>query len=120
MKRYRLQNLADVREGHFLQGIVEGEFLRDGGLSFKRPGFRTHDHDGAGGSDTHVHTDCEVFVILQGKAVMEIEGVRHPLITGDVMVVEPGEDHHLLADPDDPCVNLWFHAGPGRHPDHSS
>ena len=35
--------------------------------------------------------------------------IRRPI------VIEPGEDHHLIADPDDPCINLWLHAGPRPH-----
>lgn len=117
MRRYRLRDLPDVHEGHFLAGLVPGEFLRDGGLGFKPAGLRTHSGDGPSGSDRHVHSDCEVFVILQGKAVMEVDGRRVPLRTGDVLIVEPGEDHHLVADAEDPCINLWLHAGSTRHPD---
>ncbi|MCD4825362.1 MAG: cupin domain-containing protein [Phycisphaerae bacterium] len=61
--------------------------------------------------------DCEAFVILQGKAEMELNGKQYPLTTGDIFVVEPGEDHHLISDENDPCVNLWLHAGPQYHPD---
>ena len=117
MKRYRLSELPDIRDGHFLKGILPGEFIREGTMGYKAPGFRTHTSDGPSGSDRHVHDDCEVFVILQGKAVMECEGKKYPLVTGDVFVVEPGEDHHLVADKYDPCINLWLHAGPERHPD---
>lgn len=117
MKRYRLNQLPDVREGHFLSGILPGRYLCQGALSYKQPGFRTHSHEGAGGDDRHVHADAEVFVLLQGKAVMEVDGERVPLVTGDLLVVEPGEDHHLIADSEDPCVNLWLHAGPRRHRD---
>jgi mannose-6-phosphate isomerase-like protein (cupin superfamily) len=115
VKIYRLTELPDTREGHFLKGIVPGAYLYQGGLGFKQLGQRTHSHDGPGGSDRHVHDDCEVFVILQGKAQMELNGELHPLTCGDVCVVEPGEDHHLVADENDPCVNLWLHAGPERH-----
>jgi quercetin dioxygenase-like cupin family protein len=117
MKRYRLSDLKDVRDGHFLKGLVEGEYLAVGGLGFKRPGQRTHTADGPGGSDQHVHDDCEVFIILQGKAEMEIDGARHALTTGDICIVEPGEDHHLISDQADPCVNVWLHAGDRRHQD---
>jgi mannose-6-phosphate isomerase-like protein (cupin superfamily) len=117
MRKLRLTELPDNRDGHFLAGVVPGEFLAGGGLSFKKPNVRTHDHDAADGSDRHVHSDCEVFVILQGRAVMEVDGARHDLVTGDVVVVEPGEDHHLVSDAVDPSVNLWLHAGPSRHPD---
>ena len=109
MKRYRLSDLNDTCEGHFLEGLVEGSGLRGGGLSFHTAGRRTHTADGPGGEDRHVHEDHEVFVILQGKAVMELNGRPHRLTTGDIFVVEPGEDHHLVADRDDPCVTLWLH-----------
>jgi quercetin dioxygenase-like cupin family protein len=47
---------------------------------------------------------------------MEIDGITYPLVPGDVLIVEPGEDHHLVSDAFDPCINLWLHAGPERHP----
>jgi mannose-6-phosphate isomerase-like protein (cupin superfamily) len=119
MKLLRLCDLDDVRDGHFLPEVIPGAYLNKGGLTFKAPGERTHTADGPGGADRHVHEDCEVFLILQGRAEMEIDGQRHPLSTGDVCVVEPGEDHHLIADQDDPCVSVWLHAGPSRHPDQS-
>jgi len=116
MKRCRLSDLRDIREGHFLQGIVPEPHLCAGGMGFKAPGSRTHTGDGPGSSDRHVHEGVhEVFVILQGKAVMELDGARYPLVTGDVFVVEPGEDHHLVSDEHDPCVNLWLEAGRERH-----
>lgn len=120
MKRYRLSELPDVHEGHFLQGIVPGAFIYQGALGFKPPGFRTHVGEGEDGSDRHVHEDHEIFVIVQGKGVLEVNGESHPFTTGDVLVVEAGEDHHLVADRDDPCINLWLHAGNHRHPDQES
>jgi mannose-6-phosphate isomerase-like protein (cupin superfamily) len=121
MKKYRLSELPATAKGHFLNGVLPGEFLCMGGLGFKPAGFRSHDNDGPGGSDVHVHeNDHEAFVILQGKAVMEMDGQRHELRAGDICVVEPGENHHLVSDRADPCVNLWLHAGPNRHPDQQS
>lgn len=60
-------------QGHILSGIVPGDYLTAGGLSFKGPGDRSHDIgctckvcDGHG---RHVHQDDhEVFIILAGKA----------------------------------------------------
>jgi mannose-6-phosphate isomerase-like protein (cupin superfamily) len=118
VKRYRLNQLPDVTEGHFLKGIIPGQYLCQGSLSYKKPNVRTHTNDGPGGKDWHVHEDdYEVFILLQGKAVMEVNGERIPMVTGDVFVIEPGEDHHLISDAVDPCINLWLHAGPNRHPD---
>jgi len=118
MIKLRLNQLPDVREGHFLKGLIPGRYLCRGTLSYKPPGLRTHTNDAPDGRDRHVHQDeHEAFVLLQGKATMELNGEMHPMVTGDVFVVEPGEDHHLISDPVDPCINLWLHAGPVRHPD---
>ena len=96
---------------------MPGAHLCAGGMGFKKPGQRMHAFEGPGGSDCHVHDDHEGFAILQGKAEMEVNGRRYPLVTGDIVIIEPGEDHHLISDVRDPCVNLWFHAGPDKHPD---
>ena len=115
MKRFRLTELPDNKEGHFLKGVIPGDYICKGAMNFKKPGDRSHSHDGPGGSDVHIHDgDHEVFVILQGKAVMELNEEKIPLSSGDVFVVEPGENHHLVADMEDPCINLYIHAGPER------
>lgn len=115
MKRLRLSELADTRQGHFLGDWLPGPYLSVGGLSFAKPGERSHTNDGPDGRDYHVHTDCEAFVILQGTGIMELNGERIPVGVGDIFIVEPGEDHHLNSDPEDPVVTLWLHAGPNRH-----
>lgn len=117
MLKLRLADLSDHTNSHVLEGYLPGRYLCAGALSFKPPHLRTHTAEGPGGDDLHTHSDCEAFIILQGKAVMEINGVQYPLKTGDVLIVEPGEDHHLISDGGDPCVNLWLHAGEERHPE---
>jgi mannose-6-phosphate isomerase-like protein (cupin superfamily) len=118
MKLLRLRDLPDTRSGHFLSSALPGEFLCMGGLGFRPPGFRSHAADGPSGTDRHVHeSQPEGFVVLQGKATMEVDGTPCPLQTGDVCIVEPGEDHHIVSDTHDPCVYLWLHAGPQRHRD---
>jgi len=122
MKRLKLAELNYMGGGHVLQGVVPGKYLSQGGMSFKKPGQRSHDTGCAcascNGSGRHVHAnDCEVFILLQGRARMEIDGVAHDMAAGDVVVCEPGEDHHLVADGNDPCVNLWLHASDVRHPE---
>ena len=111
MKRLKIPDL-NQRGRHVLTGIIERRFLK-GGLSFKKPGERTHDIgctcptcDGKG---HHVHGDAEVFVFLEGKAMMEVDGKKYPVSAGDVVIAEPGEDHHVRADRKFPCVNLWLH-----------
>ncbi|WP_284639432.1 cupin domain-containing protein [Paenibacillus silviterrae] len=115
MKKYRLKDLQDVESGHILQHILPGEYLSSGGLAFTKPGERSHTNDGPGGIDFHVHKDCEAFVVVQGKGSIEINRSFHPITTGDIIIVEPGEDHHVHSSTEDPIVTLWCHAGPERH-----
>ncbi len=119
MKRLKLADLDYSGSSHILEKVIPGKFLSQGAMSFKEPGQRTHDVGcncpACDGEGHHIHIDdYEVFILLQGKAVMQIDGVDYEMVTGDVIVCEPGEDHHLVADKDDPCVNLWLHAADKR------
>lgn len=112
MKRLRLAELPDVDEGHILKSVLPGQFLYRGGLSFMEPGQRSHSNDGPEGRDYHVHQDCEAFVILEGRGFVEIDKSLHPIGVGDIVIIEPGEDHHLVSGEKNPLVTLWCHAGP--------
>ena len=111
MKLLRLNQLPDNREGHFLRGLIPGKYINKGTMGYKGPGLVTH-----AAEPVHVHDDEEVFIILQGKAKMDMGDRVIPLTVGDVLVVEPGENHHLISDEEDPCINIWCHAGPDRSP----
>ncbi|SFK71204.1 Cupin domain-containing protein [Paenibacillus sp. 1_12] len=115
MKKLRLSDLRDIGNGHILQDVLPGAYLSSGGLAFSTRGDRSHTNDGPDGKDYHVHGDCEAFVILQGSGTMEINGEHIPVATGDIVIVEPGEDHHLNSSEDDPIVTVWCHAGSSRH-----
>jgi len=104
MKKYRLFELQDAGGHHFLAGIMKGSKLHHGGLHFYDPGEYSHPEG------CHIHQDEEVFVCLQGRAKLIVEGVEHEMRRGDIALIEPGEEHHLLADEEDPIVNLWLHA----------
>lgn len=113
MRRFRLTDLDDISDSNFLAGVVPGKRLSKGWMSFKKPGERTHDVDcsceSCDGSGRHVHDEIEVFVMLQGKAKMELNGEIHHLRTGDIFVCAPGEDHHLVSDEEEPCLNMALH-----------
>ncbi|MDD9268404.1 cupin domain-containing protein [Paenibacillus sp. GCM10023248] len=117
MKMLRLCDLQDIQSGHILQDVLPGANLSSGGLAFAKQGERSHTNDGPDGRDYHIHGDCEAFLILQGSGTMEVDGVFHRVRVGDVVIIEPGEDHHLLSSEDDPIVTVWCHAGPSRHKD---
>lgn len=117
MIRAKLSELTkkDHAAGHFLGDLLPGAYLTSGGLSFAGRGDRSHTNDGPDGKDYHVHRDREAFIILQGTGTMEIDGQHHPVASGDIIIVEPGEDHHLCSSEEDPIVTVWCHAGENRH-----
>lgn len=116
MRKLRFKDLDPDGGDHILTGIIPGKYLCQGGMGFKKPNQRSHDTGcdcpACDGNGRHVHEDDnEVFVILQGKGRIEVNGKSHNFRAGDVIVCEPGEEHHLVADEEDPCVNLFLHAG---------
>lgn len=104
MRRYNLSELRVKDATHFLEGIVKGKKLVKGGLHFYKPGEQSHPEG------NHVHQDEEVFVNLQGRARLVVDGKDYEFKMGDIVVIEPGEEHYIFADEKDPVVNLWLHA----------
>ena len=110
MRRYRLRDLDGEISERVGEALVPGAYIHHGGLSFHAIGFRTHPEG------EHVHDSHEVFVILQGRGQIELNGTLEPVRAGEVLVIEPGDEHHLIGDPAHPIVNLWFHCSDERHP----
>jgi len=92
-----------------LGAVVPGGLVDRGGFRiYPEPGFRTHDEPGP-----HVHTTHEVFCIFQGSGTVEVDGAAADRFeAGDVIVIEPGEDHHLVSDGAVPLVFTWTHLQP--------
>ncbi len=83
-------------------GLVD----RGGFRRYDEPGFRTHDES----AGPHVHTTPEIFCIFQGTGSVEIDGALVDRFqAGDVVIIDPGEDHHLISDGDVPLVFTWMH-----------
>lgn len=76
--------------------------ITGGGLYCFRPGETAHPEP------RHVHDVDEVFIFLQGRGVLPVDGVEHPVSAGDVVIVEAGEDHHTRSSEDDPLVAAWY------------
>ena len=110
MKRYRISDLHSDGPQHVVSALVPGAYIDHGGLSFHPVGWRTHPEG------QHVHDNAEVFCILQGQGEIEIDGRREPLHAGEVLIIEPGEEHYIVGDPAYPIINLWFHCGDEPHP----
>ena len=75
--------------------------LTDGGIYIFKPGEKAH-------NEAHTHDVTEVLIFIQGKGLVPIDGVEYPLKTGDVVIVEPGEDHRTTSSVEDPLVVAWF------------
>jgi len=102
VKRYRLGELPDVGEDHVFRGIVSSPYIwQEAAIEFRKPG--------------------EVVPWgVQGKARVRLDaGVEH-LRAGDVVLIEPGERHQFESDEEEPCVQMYVHCGPERHPNQAS
>jgi mannose-6-phosphate isomerase-like protein (cupin superfamily) len=73
-----------------------------GGLYIFKPG------EIANPEPRHVHDTAEVFIFVQGQGVIPIDGVDYPVETGDVVLVEAGEDHHTRSSVEAPLVAAWY------------
>jgi mannose-6-phosphate isomerase-like protein (cupin superfamily) len=103
MHKWTLRDFAAGGDGPVLGGFVPGHVIERGGVSRYEAGQRTHPEG------HHVHDVPELFYILQGSGVIEIDGATSPFQAGDVFVVDPGEDHHLVSQGGLPLVSMWLH-----------
>lgn len=103
MRKLSLAALGGGGDGPVLHRAVPGFLVERGGVSRYLPGERTHPEG------HHVHDVPEVFCIVQGSGVIEIDGTPTPFEAGDIFVVDPGEDHHLVSQGELPLISMWLH-----------
>jgi len=104
VKRASLYELKSKGQLNFPDATFDTGPLPRGGLHFYKSGEKSHAEE-----ERHVHPDhCEVFVNVQGRGKLEIEGGEYDFNVGDVFLIEPGGSHHLIADESFPVVNLWM------------
>jgi mannose-6-phosphate isomerase-like protein (cupin superfamily) len=101
--KLNLAELAERGDGPVFAGHLPGWLIDRGGVSRYPAGARTHPEG------PHVHTVPELFCILQGSGEIEIDGAATPFEAGDVLQIEPGEDHHLVSRGEVPLVFAWSH-----------
>ena len=106
MRKLRLADCTARGDGPVFAGALAGHLVARGGLSSYPPGERSHPEG------RHVHTVPELFCILQGSGEVEVDGRRVPFESGDVLWIEPGEDHHLISGGSVPLVSVWLHLTP--------
>lgn len=86
--------------------LFPGYHVDRGGVSQYPPGQRSHPEG------HHIHEVPEVFYLLQGHGELEVDGATHPVAAGDVLYIEPGEDHHLTGQSTLPLAYTWIHLHP--------
>lgn len=103
MKLLKLAQLHPTGAGHITQGLVEGERIELGGYIAFKPGQVAHE------GEVHISDGSEVFVALSGKGKLDIDGIVHDFVAGDVAIIAEGEDHHVgWPDDEDPLVMVWY------------
>ncbi len=103
MRKFSIYSLKELVKGDLLASLLlsEHKVIR-GGVHVYNP--REESHKG----EYHVHDHPEVFIGIKGRAVMIIDGKKYEFKGGDIIVVEPGEEHHVIADEKDPITLVWL------------
>lgn len=69
-------------------------------------------HKGAG-IGLHQHHKDEIYYVLGGRGIYELDGSEHPVQVGDAMLTRPGSTHAIRQDGDEDLVLLIMY---GREP----
>jgi mannose-6-phosphate isomerase-like protein (cupin superfamily) len=101
MKKLTIKDLKPNGKYLIPDLLGEAKITSQNGIHLFKPDETPH-------PDRHVHETSEVFIFLQGKGVIPIDGKEYPVKAGDVVIVEPGEDHHTRSSVDDPLVAAWY------------
>ncbi len=73
------------------------------------PGARTQRH--------YHRASEEIYFVLEGSGVMEVDGERRPVVPGDGVLIPPGAWHEIEAGPGEALRFLCCCAPPYRHED---
>lgn len=78
-----------------------------GGYCIVRPGTATLDHVNSPSDED------EMFIAVQGDAVVVLDGVDHPLTQGDIVMIPRGIGHFVRNDGDKPFhfYTIWWNRG---------
>lgn len=113
MRKLRTEDLHPSTT-ELLGDLLPGARVVSGGVYVFKPGETAHPED------RHAHEVDEVFVFIQGTGVIPIDGVDYPVETGDVIVVEAGEDHHTRSSERDPLVAAWWLMDRAQRQEHAA
>lgn len=101
MKKLNL-NTVDPSPSRLLPDYLGDAVVTGGGVYVFKPGETAHPEA------NHTHDVDEVFIFIQGRGVLPVDGIDYPIQTGDVVIVEAGEDHHTSSSVEDPLVAAWY------------
>jgi mannose-6-phosphate isomerase-like protein (cupin superfamily) len=101
MKKLRIQDIRPTAN-RLLGGLLGDARVVRGGVHVFAPGETAHPEP------LHVHDVHEVFLFIEGAGVLPVSGQDYPIQTGDVFIVEPGEDHHTRSSVESPLVSAWY------------
>ena len=101
-------NVLDLTANQWKVSFNE-RFQQAGILGFGNSGFSIRQPGDGAETSTHSHPDAEeIYITMGGKAVATVDGQRIPLEFGDLLIVQPGEQHKIEAAPDSGHQNLWM------------
>jgi mannose-6-phosphate isomerase-like protein (cupin superfamily) len=101
----RRLSVADLPTGYssVFAAVAPGHHVDTGGVAVVAAGER---------SPRHSHTTPEIFLVLEGYGAVEVDGISTDIGAGDVLVIDAGEDHHLVSSRHRPLVTVWLHLEP--------
>ena len=78
-----------------------------GAYCIVRPGTATRDHVNSPSDED------EMFITVQGEAVVLIDGEEHPVSQGDIVMIPRGASHHVRNEGDQPFhfYTVWWNRG---------
>jgi mannose-6-phosphate isomerase-like protein (cupin superfamily) len=102
MRKLSLTECAARADGPVFSGVATPQLIERGGLTRYPPGERSHPEG------RHVHDTPEVFWIMQGSGHLDMDGEAVPFESGDVLWIDPGEDHHVVSGGKVPLISVWM------------
>jgi mannose-6-phosphate isomerase-like protein (cupin superfamily) len=90
MRILRVHELSAQENDRAVTELMKGRIIDGCGVAYFPPGIRAHD------GERHTHPHDEVFFILSGEITVPItNGPTEIARTGDWVLVNAGEEHHL-------------------------
>jgi len=65
--------------------------------------FAPFNHD-----ESHIHTECEIYINLSGNVSFEVENRIYPVSRGSVIITRPYEYHHCICRTDEKHGHFWI------------